>query len=288
VNFVLNNLLITGLPAVLAGVLWLVGGRLPRAHGWLSAPAVGLGMGLVYWLMLGKPAFPPTDAQEWVFWLALGLIPLGWLAGIAPAYRWVAGWGLVLVMPWVFVLLFSPLMRTEYWALSVGVVWILVFGVGLAILTLVAAPAEERLAGWQTAFLLALIGGVSAGVLFYGAKSASFAQMGGSLGAIVGIGVPIGWVMRSFRLGRGAIAVAVMLYGILWALGFAYASLQAPYLLAFALCVLTLAIPVSPIGRRLNPTMRFVLPLIGILLVGGAAVGLSYQAYMAAGSAYYY
>jgi len=95
-------------------------------------------------------------------------------------------------------------------------------------------------------------------------------------------------VMRSFRLGRGAIAVAVMLYGILWALGFAYASLQAPYLLAFALCVLTLAIPVSPIGRRLNPTMRFVLPLIGILLVGGAAVGLSYQAYMAAGSAYYY
>lgn len=287
-NFALNNLLITGLPALLAGVLWLVGGRLPRAHGWLSALAVGLGMGLVYWLMLGKPAFPPSDAQEWVFWLALGLIPLGWLAGIAPAYRWVAGWGLALVMPWVFVLLFSPLMQSEYWALSVGAAWILVFGVGLAALTLAAASAEERLAGWQTAFLVALIGGVSAGVLFYGAKSASFAQMAGSLGAIMGLGVPIGWVMRSFRVGRGAIAVAVMLYGVLWALGFAYASLQAPYLLAFALCVLALAIPATPFGSRLKPTMRFVLPLICILLVGGAAVGVSYQAYMAAATDYYY
>ncbi len=287
-NFVLNNLLITGLPALLAGVLWLVGGRLPRAHGWLSALAVGLGMGLVYWLVLGKPAFPPTDAQEWVFWLALGLIPLGWLVGIAPAYRWVAGWGLVLVLPWVFVLLFVPLMQSEYWALPVGIAWILVFGVGLTVLTVVASSAEERLVGWQTAFLVALIGGVSAGVLFYGAKSASFAQMAGSLGAMVGIGVPLGWVMRSFRVGRGAVALAVILYGILWALGFAYASLQALYLLAFALCVLALAIPFSPIGSRLNPAMRFVVPLVLILLVGGTAVGLSYQAYMAASSEYTY
>lgn len=282
-NFVLTSLLNAGLPALFAGVLWFLGGRFPRAHLWLSAVAVGGGTMLAYYLALGKPPFPTTDAQEWVFWYALGLIPLGWLMVIAAPYRWVGGWGLVLVLLWLFVWLFIPLMRSEYWSLTIGMTWILVFGVGLAVMALGVASAEARLSGWQMAFLLALFGGVSAGMMLYGAKSSSFAQLAGALGLVMGIAVPVGWGMRSFRVGQGAVAMGVVLYGLLWAIGFAYGRLQAPYLAVFALCMLAIAL-----GGRGAPKWRFVVPLLLILLIGGGAVGMSYQAYMSASAGYGY
>lgn len=287
-NFVLNSLLIAGLPALLAGILWLLGGRFRTAHLWLSTLAVGGGMTLIYFLMLGSPQMPPIDAQAWVFWLGLGLMPLGWIVGITPAYRWVAGWVLLLTLPWGFVMLFTPLMRTEYWSLTVGVAWILAFGIGLAILAYAVPLSESHLSGWQMALLLAMFGGISAGMMFYGAKSASFAQMAGSLGAVAGIGVPIGLWMRAFQVGRGAIALAVLLYGVIWALGFAYASLPGTYLAVFPLCMVALIVPSTPLARHWSPATRFLVPLVALLVLGGGAVGTSYQSYMSAGAGYDY
>lgn len=287
-NFVLNSLVIAGLPALLAGILWLLGGQFRTLHLWLSTLAVGGGMTLIYFLMLGSPQMPPIDAQSWVFWLGFGLMPLGWLISITPAYRWVAGWVLLLTLPWVFVMLFTPIIRSEHWSLTVGIAWILVFGVELTILAYAVPLSESHLSGWQMAFLLAMLGGISAGIMFYGAKSASFAQMAGSLGAVVGIGVPLGLWMRAFRVGRGAIALAVLLYGVIWALGFAYASLPGAYLAVFPLCMMALIVPATPLARGWSPAMRFLVLLVALLVLGGGAVGVSYQAYMSASAGYDY
>jgi hypothetical protein len=111
-------------------------------------------------------------------------------------------------------------MESGFWSLTMGVAYIVGFALATWLLMTLTAPlGEER--GLATPFLIALLGGVSAGVLFYGAKSASLAQLSGTLGAVVGVGVPLAF-LRGFTIGRGAVALAILLFMSLWttALGF--------------------------------------------------------------------
>lgn len=285
---ILNSVLAAGLSALVAGIFWLVGWRFRRAFLWFSALAIGVAFPLLYWLTLGKPELPPTDATHWLFWYALLLVPLGWLAGIRGELRWLGGWALLLGLPWLYLVLFLPLIQNGYWSLTVGVAWVLAFGIGSTLLAWWVAPQGEEAPGISSAFLLAMLGGVSAGVLFYNAKSSSLAQLAGLLGTTVGVGVILGLLWRNFRLGRGAVMIATVLYSLLWAVGFAYGNLSAPMLGILALSTLSLGLPYTPLGLRWSPLVRFLVPLLVLVLFGGGAVAVSFQAYMASAGDYPY
>jgi hypothetical protein len=287
VSVILESALTAGLAALAAGVFWLLGWRLRRAYALLSALGVSVGFAVLYWRVQGRPDFPPIDATQWVFWHALFALPLGWLAGIAPAYRWVWVWGALLGVLWLFVPPFRPLMESGFWLLTTGVAYIVGFALATWLLVTLTAPlGEER--GLATPFLIALLGGVSAGVLFYGAKSASLAQLSGTLGAVVGMGVPLAF-LRGFTIGRGAVALAMLLFMSLWTTALGFAQLTLGQLVVLYLLALTPALRLLPAMQRLSPAARFALPLAIVLVVGGAAVGMTYSAYMAqSGDTYSY
>jgi hypothetical protein len=287
VSVVFESMLTAGLAALAAGVFWLLGWRLRRAHALLSALGVSVGFAVLYWRVQGRPDFPPIDATQWVFWHALLASPLGWLAGIAPAYRWVWVWGALLGVLWLLVPPFRPLMESGFWSLTAGVAYIVVFALATWLLMTLTAPlGEER--GLATPFLIALLGGVSAGVLFYGAKSASLAQLSGTLGAVVGVGVPLAF-LRGFAIGRGAVALTMLLFMSLWTTALGFAQLTLGQLVVLYLLALTPALRLLPAMQRLSPAVRFALPLAIVLVVGGAAVGMTYSAYMAqSGDTYSY
>lgn len=284
-NVVIESALTAGLASVVAGVFWLLGWRLRRAHTLLSALGVSVGFVVLYWRVQGRPDFPPIDATQWVFWHALLALPIGWLAGIAPAYRWVWVWGALLGVLWLFVLPFRPLLESGFWSLTAGVGYIVGFALATWLLMTLTAPLGD-MRGVATPFLIALIGGVSAGVLFYGAKSASLAQLSGTLGGVIGIGVLLAF-LRGFTIGRGAIALTMFLYLSLWTTAFGFAQLTLGQLMVLYLLTLTPALQLLPVVQRMSPAVRFGLPLAIVLVVGGATVGMTYSAYMAQSGDYY-
>lgn len=284
-NVVIESALTAGLASVAVGVFWLLGWRLRRAHALLSALGVSVGFVVLYWRVQGRPDFPPIDATQWVFWHALLALPIGWLAGIAPAYRWVWVWGALLGVLWLFVLPFRPLLESGFWSMTVGVGYIVGFALATWLLMTLTAPLGDA-RGVATPLLVALLGGVSAGVLFYGAKSASLAQLSGTLGGVVGIGVPLAF-LRGFTIGRGAVALTMFLYLSLWTTALGFAQLTLGQLVVLFLLALTPAIMLLPAVQRMSPAVRYGLLLAIVLVVGGATVGMTYSAYMAQSGDYY-
>ncbi|MFQ3611885.1 MAG: hypothetical protein SNJ72_10380 [Fimbriimonadales bacterium] len=285
-SVVLNSIVAMGLPALLVGLLWLVGWRFRAAFPFLSASAVGGGFALLYWLILGRPDFPPIDATQWLFWFALGLIPIGWLAHIAREFRWLWGWALLIGLGIVFILLLRPLMVSEFWSLRAGVNWIVGLTLATTLLMVLTAPAGDE-PGLGTPFLLATLGGLSAGALFFG-KSASLGQLAGTLGGVVGIGVPLGFVLRKFTVGRGAVGMTMLLFALLWASTLGYAELKPAALAMLYLAGLSLAIPTAPFARTWKPLQRFLVPFGLVLLFGGIAFGISFATYSAGAGTYSY
>ncbi|GIV09463.1 MAG: hypothetical protein KatS3mg019_1554 [Fimbriimonadales bacterium] len=285
-NVIVQSMLTAGLASVAAAVFWLLGWRRRRAQVWLSALGLSAGFMVLYWRTLGRPDFPPIDATQWAFWVALLALPLGWLAGIGAAYRWVWVWGALLGVLWLFVLPFRPLMESGFWTPTVGVAHIVGFGIATWLLMTLSAPLGDE-PGAATPFLIATLGGISAGMLFYGGKSASLAQLSGTLGGIVGVAVPLGLLLRGFTVGRGAVTLVMLLLMLLWTTALGFASLTLGQLSLLYLLALTPALYALSTLRRLSPLMRFTLPLAILVVVGGAAVGLQYNAYMSQGGDYY-
>ncbi len=283
-SVVLSSALTAGLAALVAGVIWLLGWQHRRAHFWLAPLGVSVGFALLYWRVQGRPDFPPIDATQWVFWHALFAVPLGWLAGIGAAYRWVWAWGALLGALWLFVPPFYTLMEAGYWSNTAGMAYIVGFALGAWLLMTLCAPLGDA-AGVGTPLQMALLGGIGAGVLFYGAKSASLAQLTGTLGAVVGIGVLLS-LLRGFTLGRGAVALTLLLYFSLWTTAFGFAYLTLGQLITLYLLALVPALHLLPALQRQSPLRRLALTLAILIVVGGAAVGLAYNAYMGQSSSY--
>ncbi len=289
-SVVWHSLLTAGVPALVAGIVWLLGGRIPplaRFQGVLYPLAFGVSFCLACWLTVGRPAFPPTDAMHWLFYFALMGILLGWLAEIPADYRWLWGALALLLLGGWMVLALKPLIQSGYWTPVSGVRIILVLTVATWLLAVLVAPNGEQERGAGLPFLLATLGGLSAGLIFYN-KSASLGQLAGSLGAIVGVGVPIGWLLRDFRLRRGVVSVALMVLALLWALAYGYAELPARYLALLYLSGASLALSRLKPLARLNPIALFALRLLLLLILAGIPLLLSYQTYMAGQEEYPY
>jgi hypothetical protein len=81
--------------------------------------------------------------------------------------------------------------------------------------------------------------------------------------------------------------LTMLLYLSLWTTAFGFAQLTLGRLAVLYLLALTPAMRLLPALQRQSPLVRFALPLAIVLVVGGAAVGISYSAYMAQGGDYY-
>lgn len=279
-----------GVPALVAGFVWLLSGRirLLQCFGWLLSPlAVGAGYLMAHVLIGGIPPFPPTDSTHWLFYFALLGVGLGWLAALPADYRWFWSALGLLLLSWLMVLGFKPLIESGYWASWSGARIILMLTLATWLLMVLVAPVGEQEQGAGLPFLLATLGGISAGLIFYN-KSALLGQLAGSLGAVLGMGVPISWVVRRFRLGYGAVALALMLMAMLWALAYGYAELPAHYLALLYLTGVSLAVSRLKPLMRLNPIALFTLRLLLVLLLAGIPLLLSYQSYMAQQQEYPY
>lgn len=288
-NLVLHGFLAAGVPALLAGILWLAGCFPPlQRFRWLfSALAVGAGYLLAHLWILGRPPFPPVDAQQWLFYFALVGIALGWLTDRLDS-RWLQGAILLMVLGGLMVVGLKSLIQSGYWSLAGGTGAIVGLTLAVWLLIVLVIPLGKREQGASLPFLLAGLGGLSAGVLFY-SKSASLAQLAGSLGAVIGIGVPIGWFWREFRLGRGAVSLYLMMLAFLWVFTLGYAELRLPHLAMLFLGGLSLALGELPALRRQPSALRFVIRFLVLLVLVGIPFELTYQAYMAAsGTPYSY
>lgn len=284
-NVVIDSAITAVLAALTAGVFWLLGWRLRRARLWLSPLGVSLGFAVLYWRVQGAPEFPPLDATHWAFWLALFALPLGWLADIGAAYRWVWVWGTLLGVLWLFVLPFYSLMG-GFWSYTAGVAYILSFALGTWLLMTLTAPLGDE-PGLAVPFLIATLGGVSAGLLFYDGKIASAAQLSGTLGAMMGFGMGFA-LFRGFTLGRGAVSLAMFLFMLFWTLALGFADLTPGTLALLYMLALTLALRLLPGLQRQPPIVRFAIPLLILVVIGGGAVWFAYSAYMAQGSSFSY
>jgi hypothetical protein len=277
-------------PAFAAGFIWLLSGRIRSLHrfGWLLSPlAIGAGYLVAHILISGVPPFPPTDSIHWLFYFALLAIGLGWLAELPADYRWLWGSLGLLLLGWLMVLGFKPLLESGYWAPWSGAQIILLLTLATWLLIVLVAPVGEQERGAGLPFLLATLGGLSAGLIFYN-KSALLGQLAGSLGTVLGMGVLMSWIMRGFQLGRGAVALALLLMALLWSMAYGYAELPAHSLALLYLTGVSLAISCLKPLTRLNPIALFTLRLLLLLLLTGIPLLLSYQTYMARQQEYPY
>jgi len=287
-NIVLHTLIAAGVPALFAGFIWLLGGRISALvrFQWLLSPvAVGGGYLLTHILISGMPPLPPTDATHWLFYFALAGVALAWLAELPADYRWLWGAVVLLALGWMTVLGFKPLIESGYWTPVGGIRNVVLLSVATWLLMVLVAPNGEQGAGLP--FLLTTLGGLSAGLIFYN-KSASLGQLTGSLGAILGMGVFLGWLLPAFRLGRGAVSLALMLMAWLWAFAYGYAELPAHFLALLYLAGVSLAFNRWQPLARLHPAAQFGLRLALLLLLAGIPLLLSFRAYIAAQSEYLY
>ncbi len=289
-SVVLQAVIAAGVPALLAGVLWWLSGRiapLSRYRGLLSPLAVGGGYLLTHILISGLPPFPPSDATHWLFYFAIMGIVLGWLAEVPADYRWLWGAIVLLMLGGLMVLCLKPLMQSGYWTPVSGARIIVLLTLATWLMMVLVAPNGSMERGAALPFLLGALGGLSAGLIFYN-KSASLGQLAGSLGAVVGVGMLVGWLMRDFQMGRGAVSGALMLFAMLWAMAYGYAELPAKYLALLYLAGLSLALSRLKPLARLHPGVQFSIRLLLLLLLAGIPLLLSYQAYMASQSEYLY
>jgi len=267
----LQAVMSAGVPALVAGVLWLLSGRirLLQRFEWLLSPlAVGAGYLTAHGFISGMPPFPPTDSTHWLFYFALLGVALGWLAELPADYRWLWGALGLLLLGWLMVLGFKPLLESGYWSAWNGVRIILLLTLATWLLMVLIAPIGEQERGAGLPFLLATLGGLSAGLIFYH-KSALLGQLAGSLGAVLGIAVPLSGVVQGFRLGCGAVALALMLMAWLWSMAYGYAELPAHFLALLYLTGVSLAISRLHPLSRLRPMALFLVRLMLLLLLLG-------------------
>ena len=264
-SFVSTTLFAVLLPAmVAAGVVGLA-----RRFGrwWWSASAVGLASSAAH-LALARPAFPPSDVTDRVFFIALAAVAL---AVFEAARRLgspgrIAGRALLAALTLGLVL--GPVIGNE--ALTVRLV-------ASAVVALAAWANVEALAARgdaSAAFGALLVTAAGAGLVLLLSGSAVLGQLGVALSAALAGA----WLSSGFRTPEGFAPAGSAVLVALLVIGFVYASL--PGLSALGLAVAPAAawvVEVCP-ARRWNPWARAALGAAALAIPIGVAVALAISA----------
>lgn len=243
------------LPAVVSGTMFLVAWRrrAPLAGGiWSGATALSIGYVTGHIGVAGLPPFPPTEATQWLAYLALAGMALGLVDALYQKNPAWLRWGLRLLLAAATVWL--PLRPVvEYtWGPAKGVGGMVALGIALLAFWTQLEALAERQPGAGLPLLLFIVTAASS-VMLLVSGSALLGQLCGALAAAIGASWVVAWESPMFSLSRGARPVVSVLLGGLWLNGYFYADTPLTSVLLMALSLMAAWVGQVERVQRLAP-----------------------------------
>ena len=221
--FLLQQLLPGVLAAVLISGVFAIAGRLWRANSWADAVALGIGYAGGHVVTAGWPAFPPSEATQWLPYFALAAMFLGVFdvflrpAGSLRTLIW------ILCCMGLLRLLLSA--KFQYgWSLPEGVLWIAGLAAGMLVLASSLDAAVRRDTSISSPLILTIVA-CGTGVALMLSGSMLLGQLAMVLAAALGAILAVAFLLPKAVEGRGVVPVAVALLASLWLSGCFYADL---------------------------------------------------------------
>jgi hypothetical protein len=220
--FLLQQLLPGVLVAVLLSGVFAIVGRLWRANNWADAVALAIGYAGGHTVTAGWPAFPPSEATQWLPYFALATMFLAVLdvflrpAGSLRALIW------ILCCAGLLRLLLKP--KFQYgWSLPEGILWIAGLAAGMLVLGSSLDAAVRRDSTSSSLVLTIVACGTGATLMLSGSMLLGFLAM--VLAAALGAILVVAFLFPKAVEGRGAVPVTVALLASFWLSGYFYAEL---------------------------------------------------------------
>jgi hypothetical protein len=220
--FLLQQLLPGVLVAVLLSGVFAIVGRLWRANNWADAVALAIGYAGGHAVTAGWPAFPPSEATQWLPYFALATMFLAVLdvflrpAGSLRALIW------ILCCAGLLRLLLKP--KFQYgWSLPEGILWIAGLAAGMLVLGSSLDAAVRRDSTSSSLVLTIVACGTGATLMLSGSMLLGLLAM--VLAAALGAILVVAFLFPNAVEGRGAVPVTVALLASFWLSGYFYAEL---------------------------------------------------------------
>jgi hypothetical protein len=220
--FLLQQLLPGVLVAVLLSGVFAIVGRLWRANNWADAVALAIGYAGGHTVTAGWPAFPPSEATQWLPYFALATMFLAVLdvflrpAGSLRALIW------ILCCAGLLRLLLKP--KFQYgWSLPEGILWIAGLAAGMLVLGSSLDAAVRRDSTSSSLVLTIVACGTGATLMLSGSMLLGFLAM--VLAAALGAILVVAFLFPKAVEGRGAVPVTAALLASFWLSGYFYAEL---------------------------------------------------------------
>ena len=210
--------------------------RLWRANDWGDGVALAMGYAGGHAVAIGWPAFPASEATQWLPYVALATMLVGVLDALFRPP------GMLRVLVWICYcagllrLLLGP--KFQYgWSLLQGVFWIAGLTLGMLILASFLDAAVRRDKSISSSLILTIVACGTAVVLML-SGSALLGQITMVLVAALGAILVVTFLFRKSMEGRAIVPVAVAMLASLWLTGFFYAEVPSASALLLAAALL--------------------------------------------------
>ncbi len=213
------------MPAVVAGVLlalawkpWTDGTKGVFGGFWGGAVAIGVAYLAAHLGLVGLPDLVPTEALDWMPYMALLAVLVGVIEGRTYSSKWLR-WLLRAAASFATLYFVLGFMVENYWEGTSAFIWL---GT-LTLLTLEIISVFDRLADRYPGALVpvAMMLTAAVGALVVGLTgSARVAQLLGALAAAGGAALVVAWWHGALRVSRGAATVFTVIFAGLLAFGY--------------------------------------------------------------------
>ena len=235
--FLLQQFLPGVLTAVLISGVFAFAGRLWGANRWADAVALGMGYAGGHIVTAGWPAFPPSEATQWLPYFALAAMFLGVIDAVLrpPGPLRMLIW-MLCCMGFLRLLLSA---KFQYgWSLAQGLLWVAGLAAGMLALAIFLDAAVRRDRSISTPLVLTIVaGGTSAALMLSG--SMLLGQLAMALAAALGAILAVTFLLPKAIGGSGIVPVGVVSLACLWLSGYFYSELP----LASALLLAVASLP---------------------------------------------
>lgn len=239
-------------PAVVAGVVWFLAGRMWRRKGdtvattWASPLALGIGYIVTHAILLGLPAFPPLRATDTLFYV----VPVAAIAAMAQSW-----WGRKSPIRW---LLLFAIFAAAFWLqfrrvaenawTTVETIYTMAGMIAVAALVCLATGrASSTREGAETSFQWWFVAVCASGVLVC-SSSVVLGQLAGGIAGVLGAA----WVLAMWRgklpLHTGGDALFTLILAGLIAQGYHLADTP-----LYVALLIVLALPFGVFAERFMP-----------------------------------
>lgn len=201
-----------------------------RGH-WGAALAAGVAFLAAYALLDGEvPAWPPTQARHWLFYLAAGLTVVALLDAAGHAFLHIPVWvraEIALLASGLLVLcLFFSLLQGDTWPASASAQWM----VGMTVVLHLAWVSTEMLVsrlprGTGPAVLWVFTSGAALVLMLSG--SLVYGRLAGVMAVAAFVTFVVSLASRGFSLSRGAVTIIIPVTVAILFLGYHLAELDA-------------------------------------------------------------